>query len=524
VRHAQSMDRSSQQACHIRATKCILVLIVFCACSAFDHTIIHRDRALIGNFPAAERKLHSPHELTGTIQMDCTGATSKYPCTQMGLEDAVAAAGVNGTVIVPAHQTISVTSGMSLSVNGLTFRCQPGATLLTAVQVGNPFYIGAVHDVTVEGCHFRYSSGVQVALVISNSAVHVHFSDNIVDGYPAGGANIAIAIGDRTNTTVATANADVSVEGNVFIGDCGNQIDVADYNLRVSINSNLFLPCAAGENNEVINAQTTDSGTVIQALHIQDNMMWNESGGDCVQVQPLSGGLLSITEVTVTHNVCVLMAGGGSGTGYSLSGEHIAATANLFTSNGESFAGDNPPFEIINCVHCSETRDVADMGNQSGPVVVFSAGSINTGNSIDDKFTGNVCRIAERGAGSAACFMAGASSAGTISGLNFSRNIVDMSGSTSAGMLRGIWIQCNNAAAGCVRGTVSGNDLKGPNGKGTEQGVVIERDAGTMSKWIVDANFYSGWPTKLTYTPGTIARIRSPLPVSSHCKHCAIPQ
>jgi hypothetical protein len=443
--------------------------------------------------------------------MDCTAATPKYPCTQKGLTNAIAAAGVDGTVIVPAGQTISVTSSTPLSVDGLTLRCERGATLSTAVLAAAPFYIQGVRDVGIEGCHFKYSSGAQVALVITKSATRVHFRHNVVDGYPAGGANIAVAIGDRTNTTLATANTDVDVQENVFVNDCGNQVDIADYNLRVFVSDNLFLPCAIAQNSELINAQTTDSGTVIEDLHIENNKMWNESGGDCVQVQPLRGGPFSISRVVVAQNICALVGGGGSGTGYSLSGHYITATKNVFTAAGETFAGGNPPFEIIDCSHCSETGDVGDMGTQSKPIVVFSAGSINMGDSIDDTFTRNACKIAESGTATAECFMAGASTPGTISRLTFVGNVADMSGSTSTGVLRAMWVQCNNPSARCMDGMISGNHFKGPNGSGIEQGVTIERDWGMVANWIVGRNSYSGWSSgNVGYSPGTLSPVSDP--------------
>jgi hypothetical protein len=64
-------------------------------------------------------------------------------------------------------------------------------------------------------------------------------------------------------------------------------------------------------NNQVINAQTTDSGTTIQGLTVTGNIMSNDLGGDCIQIQQISGN--AILDVTVSSNVCMLQSGNGSG-------------------------------------------------------------------------------------------------------------------------------------------------------------------------------------------------------------------
>jgi hypothetical protein len=175
-----------------RPNKPIAALMLLCTCAFVGLRILTRKLYIVGSFSL--RKYPSR-----TIVIDCLAAVaSQYPCTQRSLTSAIAAAGVNGTVIVPADTTISVTSSMSLSVNGLTFHCAPGATLSTAVPKAAAFYIGEASDVTVEGCHFKYSSGAHVAFAVTNTTSHIRLVNNLFDGFPAGNGNIAVAATAQT--------------------------------------------------------------------------------------------------------------------------------------------------------------------------------------------------------------------------------------------------------------------------------------------------------------------------------------
>ena len=413
-----------------------------------------------------------------------------YPATDAGFTAALAAAGTNGTVTIPAGVTLTLTSGHSIFAGGLTLRCEPGAFIRTAVAGADPIDVRA-SDVAIEECHFQYSSGATDAVILPNSVARIHILRNTFEGYPGGGANTTVGIGNRTNVSLATAVTDVEVTFNTFQDDCGEVVNLQDYVLRADVSHNVFTACATPLNNPLINAQNSDSGTVISDLYVVANQISNAGGGDCVQVQQLTS--LAITNVHVDGNTCQLstIAGHGNGTGYSTAGvTNGTVTHNTFDANGQTFDGGNAPFELVNTINVAETGNECALGTQPGAAACFTAiayGGNLTGNTI----AANKGSLRYTGSSVGPMCMQ-FYTAGTFPELTRNvivGNICDLSSST--GPVEGMVFQ---TTAGTMTSNYAvANTMAGPGGGYNSGGIILANNGGAMSLNVVVENQLFGF-------------------------------
>jgi len=452
-----------------------------------------------------------PQGPTPASQNVIVSGGNPYPATDAGFSAALASAGTNGVVLIPAGVTLMLTSGHSIVTSGLTLRCEPGALIQTAVPDADPIEVRA-SDVAIEECHFQFVSGATDAVILPNSVSRVHILRNIFEGYPGGGANTTLGIGNRTNVSSATAVTDVEVTFNTFLDDCGEVVNIQDYVLRADVSHNTFTACATPLNNPLINAQNSDNGTVISDLYVVANQIINAGGGDCVQVQQLTS--LAITNVHVDGNTCQLstIAGHGNGTGYSTAGvTNGTVTHNTFDANGQAFAGGNAPFELVNTVNVAETGNACALGSQARTAACFTAiaysGSL-TGNTI----AANQGSFSYTGSSVGPLCMQ-FYTAGTFPVL--ARNVVagnfcDLSAST--GPVEGIAFQ---AAAGTISSNYAvANTLAGPGGTLNSGGIILANDGGALSLNVVVENQMFGFTYPYSQS------VASPMSIRGLCTSC----
>jgi hypothetical protein len=423
----------------------------------------------------------------GLIYLSSNGSNSNdglsWGSAKLTLAEAQSACPSSGAcTILISPKGLTISSTFALTRAQTAIKCQPGAVLTTTVASGDVIDDSA-SDTKISGCNFTWSSGSGVAFSITKNASRIYFEQNTVNGYPNASGSEAVVVGNRSNSSSGNAVTDVSVNDNKFYNNAGVNVQIYDFAYRVHVEDNDFVTAISSAANPIVNAQTYDASTTMQGLIIAGNHMWNGLGNDCVQIQPL-GTSSQIYDSAVAHNICILT--NTVGTGYSLSGVGLTSTGNIFDADSESFNGPNPPFEIINCQHCASSADVARMGSQSTSGVIFSGG-INTGTSQNNIWSNDVVHITATGTSTWACFYAVAATPGVINGLTITGINCDMSASTTSGILRGIWIQCDNSGATCTNGQISGTFL-GTSTNGSNVAMAVEYDAGTLSGWNLSDN------------------------------------
>lgn len=397
--------------------------------------------------------------------------------------------------LAPAGTTL--TTEFVLTRAETTIACEPGAVITTAVAVGGgvPFVIKA-NDTRITGCTFNFSSGVAAALSLANTVARATIDHNTFENYPGGGANNTLFVGDRSNTTLATAVTDVSVTDNVFLNNVGSNVNIQDYVTRAVISRNRFVT-GLGTNkmdNQVINAQTTDSGTTIQGLTVSENVMFNGLDGDCIQIEQLSAGN-PILDVTVSSNVCTLQAGADeNGTGYSMAGIiGLSEVGNIFDANDVQLNIGNAPFEFVNVQNGTESGNSAVLGTQSTAsriniyTVIGNSTGIANGFSLNNSFTGNTASISKTSGAVAVCWGVGfgGGTSNSISRNTFTGNSCDFTGSTAP--TAGFWMQANAVGTTVNNNLVSENNFIGTNVTG-DGGICLEPDQGTMLHNVVGPN------------------------------------
>lgn len=379
---------------------------------------------------------------------------------------------------------ITLSSTFTLSRAETTITCEPGAVITTGVPSGSDSIYVTANDTRVTQCTFNASTGTD-AIDIPKSVSRVSIDHNLFENYPDGGADTVIFVGNRANSAASEVVTDIAVTDNMFLNNAGDDVDIQDYVSRVVVSKNRIVSTVTNANNPLVNAQTTDSDTVIQGLVVSDNIMSNGMAADCVQIQQLSGN--PISDVTVSGNVCTLQESASGGTGYSMAGITVlSSVGNIFDANGQAFGGGNAPFEFVNVQYGTESNNSALLGTQSTAhgyifTVIGSGGS-----SLNDTFSGNSASVAYTGTGTFGCWFAGSSTAGsTVSRNSFTGNTCDLTGST--GKVAGFFMQASNSSATVNNNFVSENNFIGTDVTG-DAGICVEHDSGTMAHIVIGPN------------------------------------
>lgn len=405
-----------------------------------------------------------------------------FPHTNAGLAAVISAAGVDGTIDIPSDAIISVTSPHSF-LKGQHVVCHSGATFNLNVTAGFPFQLSHTSNFTITGCTFNWQTGTISAIALQNTVSHVRIDKNQFEGFPSGGANTIIFIGDRTNITSAMQVSDVVVTDNIFKNFSSNGVNIQNSVSNVTVSGNYFFTDTTTDNNIAINAQTSDAGTVITNITISGNHISNGMGGDCVQVQRINGDI--IHAVVVSGNSCVFM---GPSNGYSMAGiDGLAETGNVLVANSYGLSVGNAAFELANVTNGYETGNKATLGLQSSNIdyIIFSviaprgltANNTVEGNSASIRFSGNQ---------TAQCIFIGATDPNGVVKQNIiSNNTCDFAG--SVGKTAGIFVQAASTTARISQNIIRRNLAIGNNVEG-DCGICIENDAGTMSANAIGLN------------------------------------
>ena len=420
----------------------------------------------------------------GSDTQDCRSLGS--PCLTLAAAQTSCPASGWCKIDVLENTNLSLTSTFTISRAQTILEGEGYATITTNVPSVDPIDISA-NDVEIRGLNVLWGSGTTCGIVIPNTVSRVYIHGNYFQNFPSGGCGTAVGIGNKTNTGSATELTDIKVEDNFFLNDAGYDVNGQDFILRAKVANNFIVTAASAANNQIINFQTSDASTTEQDISITGNLMWNALGGDCVQVQQLSGN--AIQGLDLEDNKCWLsgITSHGNGSGYSIAGvTGFTRSGNYFDANGVNYAGGNAPFEIINSSFGSASGDVAAMGTQSGSSFSIFTVLGNTGNTVGVNLVGETCSAAFTGTGTTDGFFLGVSTASSsVIRSSVKSSTCDFTGST--GKVAGAEMQANNASATVSNNAFSGLNLIGTNVTG-DAGIVVEKDFGTMANNIVGGN------------------------------------
>lgn len=401
---------------------------------------------------------------------------------------------------------INQSANLTITRTQTSIECEPGTTITQNVSGGlDSIDISASHG-HIQGCAFVAGTSID-SIVIVSTVADWDISANSFSRFPASGGNAIIFVGNRTNLSLGAAVTDIRIHDNRFTENSAVHVNIQDYAMRISVSNNTVVTASFTGNNPVINAQTSDSGTVIQDLNVSGNIIFNGIASDCVQAQRLSGNQLE--DVTVTGNHCIVQSG-GSGTGYSLAGiEGYTETGNIFDSTASPSAGTgNAPFESVNNSNGTESGNTAYLGTNrmSGESFAFTL-IANGGTESNITVVGNAVQLQYSGGGTGGCFYVGTSTTSAVSSVSLHGNNCYLTGST--GKAVGVWVQSNSSSASVTNTSIAQNNWFGADVTG-DAGIAVEKDAGTLTGTYVGPNLITNF--HLVYSSNLGAQTSGLLP------------
>lgn len=400
----------------------------------------------------------------------------------------LAAPSANTTVIVPSNQTIS--SSIAWSVANLIIKCENNATI-TFTSAGRllPSGVGS----GFEGCNFVGPGvGITVAgaqIVMSGGGTTGNqpgvFRKNVVSNFGPTTGNGIVEIGGGSHWDISNNYSANNADLDFFVNNVTAASTMTDIRF---------------ENNDVgeFVVHATAAGSIINEIAVAGNHFHagqNSKIAFCEEIGVFGGA--SVGGLTDTGNKCWLTAGGTNG-GYSYS------NVNDFAQSGNQFFANGFQFTVAAYEHLGNRGTIsgneANLGTVSGtPISCFDINP-NGGNNTQISVTGNTCVASYTGAGIFAALYMGMSSALSLTKVNVTGNTFDVSGST--GKVAGIWAQVNNAGATVSNISVQGNHLFGP-ATASDNGIVFERDLGTMANNLVGQNYIFNFNTPYSSNAGT---------------------
>lgn len=379
----------------------------------------------------------------------------------------------NQTIVLPSNVTIS--SGLTISGNHITLRCENGGTISAGATPLNLLILTGSND-TVENCNFSAGAFTNVEPIYLNAATNATVSGNYASGFggASGYASLVHMTGAtgsviRDNRVVAGASSAGSIEGKSNTTSTlvtGNVIDQTAGGSAI-----VFTSDATGD--------TFDDTTIV-------NNQVQEGSGFCVEVGAFGGN--PSARLVVSNNVCKLTANANGG--YSLADvpNYFSASNNTYDSNG--FSTVSSCIEIANDQNGSVTGNVCHGGkiwlNSSSENIVVSSNVISSFVSL-------------------AGIALGQSTSGSLSDNTIIGNNITLPAGTSG--VFGIWQQCNATGAVCSNNLYANNTIISDGSTGTV-GIKFENDTGTSAGEVLGSNVIKSPVSAYSFGAGvTFAKI-----------------
>jgi hypothetical protein len=427
-----------------------------------------------------------------------------YAQTDAGLTAAIAAAGNNSTVVIPANATVAITSQHTITNTSFTLRCEPGAVLNYGAN-WEIVFTGA--NVRAEGCSLNGpGTGTPTSAPMYVTGAHSTLTNLTVTNFGSTSGNGEL---DAVNAM------DVSIHDNILYNNIEGievQSPTASASTKDILVENNRVDCSAGGSGgsaaACIVVLANGSGSTAQGVIVSGNKLVGGNQG-CMLIGPFGGA--SFKDLAVTDNYCRLTTnlsgaqpdaiGVAGVTNFNVSSNVIQAAG--FSNDGieinQTTGTQSPPFMGI--VSNNILYEDGTTGSSYPILLDVCAFCDVSGNSI------NGFSLA-----ASAIYIGKSTASANVSNNHVHGNMIHLS---SGAAVAAIWIQCNATGVTCNQNAIDGNYIWS-DGTGGSQGIQIVGVGGsTVSGNSIGPNFIYGPSTGIFIGSGVTNTAISPQAVNT---------
>jgi hypothetical protein len=397
-----------------------------------------------------------------------------YPWTDAGFSAALAAAGANGTVVLPQDALVTLTTDHMITDDDLTIRCEPGGAFVSGVDQTNLITITGTDDELL-GCEFAggaYSHSNPIFLWNSKGArVEGDIASDFVGVSTAFvylvGASSSIVQGNQCTVAAGGASCIFGEKDSVGTLVKDNELDES----------------RGGTDAHAITFHSTNPGMSVSSTQILDNSMVGGLGF-CVEIGAFGGE--PVDGFVISGNNCKMGAGG-------LGGYSVGSAATFWTVSNNTFDA-NGYVPSISCLEVAGATDGVLLGNSC------NGGNISLSNIQARRviITSNVIFNFHPNA-NAAIYMGTAVTSGEMTDNVVVSNLIHLPPGVAT---IGIWQQCLAYNSVCSNNSYYYNTIVSDGTPGTV-GIKFENDNGTSSNESLGPNTFRT-PYQSVVEKGTI--------------------
>jgi len=384
-----------------------------------------------------------------------------YPWTDAGFSAALAAAGANGTVVLPANAVVTLTTDHTISDDDLTVRCEPGAAFVSGVDQTSLITITGTGD-EVLGCEFAGGSDSHSNPIFLWNSNGARIQGDIASGF----------VGVSTAFVYLVGASSSIVQGNQCTVAAGGASCIFGEKDSVGtlVRDNELDESRGGTDAHAITFHSTNSGMSVSGTQIFDNSMVGGQGF-CVEIGAFGGE--PVDGFVISGNSCKMGASG-------LGGYSVGSAAAFWTVSNNTFDA-NGYVPAISCLEVAGATDGILLGNSC------DGGNISLSNTQAQRVTisSNVIYNFNRTA-NAGIYMGTAVTSGEMADNVVVSNLIHLPPGVAT---IGIWQQCLAHNSVCSNNSFYYNTIVSDGTPGSV-GIKFENDYGTSSNETVGPNTF----------------------------------
>jgi hypothetical protein len=407
-----------------------------------------------------------------------------YPWTDAGFSAALAAAGSNATVLLPANAAVTLTSPHTIADDDVTIRCDPGAAFVSGINQTNLITITGTNDGILD-CEFLAGSSPYSNPLFLWKSDNARLQNNVASGF----------VGDSTSFVYLVGAESSVIRGNqctVALAGASCIFGEKDA-VNTVVEANELDESLGGPADHAITFHSTTAGESVSGTQILNNRIL-AGQGFCVEIGAFGGE--PANGFVISGNTCTMNANGLGGYSVGSAATFWSVANNTFDANG-----------FIPSIACLEVAGASDgilLGNScnGGPIALSN---------VDAERVTISSNVIYNFHGAAGIYIGTAVRSGKMSDDLITSNLIHLPpGVASAG----IWQQCLAPNAVCDRDSYYYNTIVSDGTPGSV-GIKFENDYGTSADETLGPNTFRT-PAKSTESLGTItftsASAASPAP------------
>lgn len=385
---------------------------------------------------------------------------SNYAWTDAGFSAGLAAAGVNGSVLLPQGAVVTLTSEHVISTDGVSVNCAPGAGFVSGANEINLITITGASD-EVLGCHFWAGSGPDSDPLFLWNSTGARIEGNTALGFTGIRVSFVYLVGAQSSTIQSNqCIAGPNGAGCIF-GEKGA--------IGTTVQSNDLDLSRGADGAHAIAFHSTEPGRTVSETKILDNRIM-AGPGYCVEVGAFGGDVPQ--GLVISANTCKMTTDGLGGYSIGSSAKFWTVSNNTFDANGFR--------PSISCVEVAAASDGTVVGNSC------DGGNISLSNAQAQRVTVSSNLIYDLRDQCAAIYLGTSVAGGVVNDNLVIGNLIHL----PVGMAAiGIWQQCNAPGATCDDNRYSYNTIVSDGSAGSI-GIKFENDYGVSNNESVGPNTF----------------------------------